>query len=81
MSKKTNKKNKKTKLTTEDWDDVADLLEQQAWGVENGYENHTPAARDKAAEWIRGMVMRAHDKARDVEAVGIADGIDRMGEE
>lgn len=51
------------RLSEADWDDVADLCEQAAGACEIGYEEHTLAARDKAAVWFRKQAMRAQGYA------------------
>lgn len=61
-------KSKGKRLSVQDWDDVADLCEQGATACEIGYEDHTGAARGKAAKWMRTLSMKAHINARTLEA-------------
>jgi hypothetical protein len=60
-------KSRGKRLSVQDWDDVADLCEQGATACEIGYEEHTVAARDKAAKWMHALSMKAHIKARTLE--------------
>jgi len=51
------------KLTSAQWDDVADLCNECAVACETAYEEHDFQARKKAATWMMALAMRAQDKA------------------
>ena len=50
-------------MTAKEWDDAADLFEEQASGAETGYEDHELKARQYVAERLRSLAMFAQRKA------------------
>jgi hypothetical protein len=51
------------RLTSNQWNDVADLCNEAAVACETGYENHELEARKKAAQWMMQLAMKAQAKA------------------
>ena len=51
------------RITSAQWDDVADLCNEAAVACETGYENHDWQARQKAAKWMMALAMKAQGKA------------------
>lgn len=51
------------RLSSKQWDDVADLCNEAAVACETGYENHDWQARQKAAKWMMALAMKAQDNA------------------
>ncbi len=57
------------RMTVENWDDVADLCDEGAVQAEMADSaSHTPAASEKARQWMDKLSMIAHKKARQLEA-------------
>ncbi len=51
------------RLTSKQWNDVADLCNEAAVACETGYEDHDWQARQKAAKWMMSLAMKAQGKA------------------
>lgn len=50
-------------LTSQQWEDVADLLNQCAEMCETAYEEHDAGAKRRAAAWCFNLALKAQRKA------------------
>jgi len=57
------------RLTSKQWDDVADLCNEAAVACETGYEDHDWQARQKAAKLMMALAMKAQGKAANTETL------------